>query len=157
MSDTLPPYEYSPFPVTEDPDDIYIRLMTLHPGPKTGPITCTIFETRLSQVSEHKFEAVSYCWGDPEDQFDIFIVPSSLVSARSGRVLRVNRSLEPFLYRTRSVGRPRPRTLWVRMTFCPAPACVTERASLDFQIPLDAPQAFAPLRLLLTNLPMFAG
>ncbi|KAF2874995.1 heterokaryon incompatibility protein-domain-containing protein [Massariosphaeria phaeospora] len=108
-------YQHQPLPTPEDSSDIYIRLVVLAEGPKTGPLHCHIIQTLLSQAPE--YETVSYCWGDGKDQNEIFIDALSESSAThssnnaTSLPLLVPNSLTPFLYRTRARGID--RTLWI--------------------------------------------
>ena len=89
-------YQYRPLP-SGDP---HIRLIKLHPGPNTGEITCSVFQCVLTEAPE--YEAVSYCWGDPEDKTTITC---------DGKSLQIPSALRPFLLRTRAKGRE--RSLWI--------------------------------------------
>jgi hypothetical protein len=107
-------YTYSPLTTSSDPDDIHIRLLSLPPGPRTGPITCSIFETRLADAPE--YEVLSYRWGSPLDQASIYVTSPSTPTSPSPLVLDdqciiIPASLISFLYRTRAVGRT--RTVWI--------------------------------------------
>lgn len=88
---------------TLDTDALHIRLVKLHalpPGSKDGEITCSIGEYSLSEAPE--YEALSYCWGDANNQITL---------ACDGKTLKVPASLRPFLLRTRAKGRE--RILWI--------------------------------------------
>ncbi|KAF4628511.1 hypothetical protein G7Y89_g9641 [Cudoniella acicularis] len=89
-------YQYQPLPS----GDLRIRLVKLHSGPKTGEITCSVLQCILSETPE--YEAVSYCWGNPEDKTTITC---------DGKSLQVPSTLRPFLLRTRAKGRE--RILWI--------------------------------------------
>jgi hypothetical protein len=107
-------YAYSPLTKSSDPNDIYIRLLSLPPGPRTGPITCSVFETRLANTPD--YEVLSYQWGNPLDQANIYVTPLSTPTSLGPSVLddqciSIPASLIPFLYRTRAVGRT--RTFWI--------------------------------------------
>lgn len=105
------PYQYKPLRNDEGSKEFFIRLITLHPGPQTGPITCSISRISLSEASHRGYEALSYCWGNQADKLDIYITPDAETPADQGEVLSVTASLKPFLYRTRVRGQP--RTLWI--------------------------------------------
>lgn len=105
-------YEYKPLPTVEGSVDIYIRLLRLPPGPRSGPINCSIFVTRLSEAPE--FEAVSYCWGLSSDGDTIYVTDEGNADAAlPGAALQVPGSITQFLYRTRGHRIPRTRTFWI--------------------------------------------
>jgi hypothetical protein len=109
-------YQYKPLPVVEGADDIYVRLLRLPPGPRFGPINCSILVTRLSVAPE--FEAVSYCWRPSSslshDSDTIYVTNEDDTNpAHPGAALRVPGSIIPFLYRTRGHRVPRTRTFWI--------------------------------------------
>ena len=92
-------YQYEPLPS----GDFRIRLVKLYPGPKTGEITCSILQCILSESRE--YEAVSYCWGDPEDKTTITC---------DGKSLQVPSTLRPFLLHARAnLPKGRARFLWI--------------------------------------------
>ncbi|KAF2266028.1 HET-domain-containing protein [Lojkania enalia] len=101
----MEPYEYDPLPASSFQSDFSIRLIILPPGPRTGPISITVFNTKLSQAPDYR--ALSYCWGDPKEQGIISITSSS----GKNRSLKVPASLIPFLYRTRARGES--ITIWI--------------------------------------------
>jgi hypothetical protein len=105
-------YQYQSLPVITDSEDIYIRLLRLPPGPRSGAITCSIFSTRLSEAPE--FEAVSYCWGPSLDGDTIYVTnKNDSKDSPSHAALKVPGSIVPFLYRTRGHRIPRERTFWI--------------------------------------------
>jgi hypothetical protein len=92
-------YEYQALP----PGDFRIRLVQLHPGPKSGEIICSVIQCILSESRE--YEAVSYCWGDPEDKTTITC---------DGKSLQVPSTLRPFLLHARAnLTKGRARFLWI--------------------------------------------
>lgn len=105
-------YQYQPLPDMEGSDDVYIRLICLPPGPRSGRIYCSIITALLSDAPQ--FDAVSYCWGLASDQTNIYITdetePSNLTL---GKALQVPTSIIPFLHRTRSHEVSRNRILWI--------------------------------------------
>lgn len=118
-------YQHTPLSQPDKPDDIYIRLIKLPPGPATGRIVCSLIKTPLSQAPE--FEALSYCWGDGATE-QIYILPSTSLNTCSttwetdqqfeeanARYLEVPESLVPFLLRTRRKAKQTgtERLLWV--------------------------------------------
>jgi hypothetical protein len=109
-------YQYKLLPVIESVDDIYIRLLRLPPGPRSGPINCSLLVTKLSEAPE--FEAVSYCWRPSpnlsHDSDTIYVTNEDDHNpAYPGAALRVPGSITPFLYRTRGHRVPRTRTFWI--------------------------------------------
>ncbi|KAF1996693.1 hypothetical protein P154DRAFT_565885 [Amniculicola lignicola CBS 123094] len=114
--DSMSSYRYDQLPDVKDPKDLYIRLLLLPPGPKTGPISCRVFTTLLSQAPA--FDAVSYCWGKGKDTIllrpggnpDLHIKESN-VDVPAETLLQVPASLIPLLYRTRYQGHS--CVLWV--------------------------------------------
>ncbi|KAL5113646.1 hypothetical protein ACEQ8H_008485 [Pleosporales sp. CAS-2024a] len=105
-------YQYQPFPIVQGSDDIYIRLLCLPPGPRSGPIVCSIVTTLLSEAP--KFAAVSYCWGLASDHTDIYVTDGAKpAESGSGKVLQVPTSIISFLYRTRSQDGAETCLLWI--------------------------------------------
>jgi hypothetical protein len=103
-------YQYQSLPTIPDSEDIYIRLIRLPPGPRSGSIHCEIFLTRLSEAPN--FEALSYCWG-PSHHGETIYITSSGEDPSAYAALRIPGSLVPFLYRTRGHRLPRVRTFWI--------------------------------------------
>ena len=99
-------YQYQPLPSP----DTHIRLIELPPGKKSGVITCTMAPHPIAQCPE--YEAVSHCWGDPNDKVAIQILDDSDDTTGNGAatMLRIPSSLNAFLLRTRARGTK--RTLW---------------------------------------------
>ncbi|KAF2132859.1 hypothetical protein P153DRAFT_333514 [Dothidotthia symphoricarpi CBS 119687] len=112
------PYEYQDLQTSEDEDDIYIRLIELYHGPKTGPVVCRIISTLLSEAPV--FEAVSYCWGQ-SDPGTIYITDKDPDSAQqlladgalADNALNIPGSLIPFLQRTQALGNSMLRMFWI--------------------------------------------
>lgn len=76
-----------------------IRVLDLLPPDGTDEVRCRIRHVRLSD--QPKYEALSYCWGDPKDTLSIFC---------DGYVMKVTKNLYSFLTTHRyPVG---SRTLW---------------------------------------------
>ncbi|KAH0565750.1 hypothetical protein GP486_000847 [Trichoglossum hirsutum] len=79
-------FQYRALPPTSSPSGLpFIRLLELLPGTETDPINSILTEVELSQ--NLVYEAVSYCWGDPDDGAIItcneqdLIVPKNLAVA----------------------------------------------------------------------------
>ncbi|KAK0107960.1 hypothetical protein ONS96_003743 [Cadophora gregata f. sp. sojae] len=87
----LEPYQYRDLP-TDEQGGIYIRLVEFHPTEEpTGlPPPCSITEHPLSDCP--KYEAVSYFWGPPINQGQIFC---------DGKTINVPANLHAFLSRMR--------------------------------------------------------
>ncbi|KAH7399672.1 heterokaryon incompatibility protein-domain-containing protein [Pyrenochaeta sp. MPI-SDFR-AT-0127] len=107
------PYEYQPLPeLDESSDDVYIRLLELHQGPRWGPITGRLYSTLLSKAPA--FLALSYCWGSIHRNATIHITNAAPPrDIENDNTLRIPTSLIPFLYRTRDRYNVRARTLWI--------------------------------------------
>jgi hypothetical protein len=117
-SDGITAFRYPPLTVSEHNGPI-IRLLTLMSGAGDDPIRCQISAVPLS--NNIKFEAISYCWGDPTDQSSISCNSSSLT---------VPRNLATAL---RSLRLPNePRTLWAD-AICINQTCTAEK---DAQVQL---------------------
>jgi hypothetical protein len=92
-------FQYRALPPTPSPSSLpFIRLLELLPGTETDPINSILREVQLSQNLD--YEAVSYCWGDPNDTAIItcneqdLIVPRNLaVALRNMRRLNKPRHL----------------------------------------------------------------
>jgi Heterokaryon incompatibility protein (HET) len=81
---------------------IHTRLLALLPGSKDGLVQCRIVPVRLGDAIDVPiYQALSYCWGDPED--------TEMISCDDVMV-PVTRSLEAALRNLRL--RDRPRMLW---------------------------------------------
>jgi hypothetical protein len=104
-------YQYQPLPIIPDSEDIYIRLLELPPGPRFGPIYCSIYTVRLSEAPD--YEAVSYCWGATLDGDTLYVTARDDQAPTSDAALTVPGSIIPFLYRTRGHQVPRVRTFWI--------------------------------------------
>jgi hypothetical protein len=104
-------YLYQPLPIIPDSEDIYIRLLELPPGPRSGPIHCSVYAVRLSEAPD--YEAVSYCWGPSLDGDTIYVTARDNQPVTYDAALTVPGSIIPFLYRTRGHRVPRVRTFWI--------------------------------------------
>ena len=96
-------YVYAPLPPGEResvPGDIHIRLVELQPGEPEEDISCSLSSHKLSAAP--KYEAVSYCWGDPDDRTEIMCDDKSL---------QIQSNVKDFLQRARAKGTL--RTLWI--------------------------------------------
>jgi len=76
-----------------------IRLLQLHPGSWSDPISINIFITELEFAPQ--YEALSYVWGDPLERVPILC---------NGRTLKITRNLHSAFRRVRL--HDRPRVLW---------------------------------------------
>jgi hypothetical protein len=74
----------------------FIRLLKLHPRRDPNQVEASLLEVPLS--SEVWYEAVSYCWGDPQDVSSILC---------NGRQLHVPRQLEVALRNIQHPDKPR--------------------------------------------------
>jgi hypothetical protein len=75
-------YEYEPLQHNDS-----IRILVLHPSPEeSDPITCTIQHVRLSDA-QLRYEALSYTWGDPTQQYEIHF-PESQSTLTVGKTCR---------------------------------------------------------------------
>ena len=106
-------YQYLPLPLSEP----HIRLIELPPGKNSGVVTCRIAHHPLAQAP--KYEAVSHCWGDPEDKATIEILADDTADDGTGPPrttrLAIPGNLNAFLLRTRAKGAATghvTRTLW---------------------------------------------
>jgi hypothetical protein len=73
-----------------------LRILELQPGTRQDDIICTLREYPLFNVPP--YEALSYCWGDPNDVTPIDI---------DGFNLNITRSLRSALFHLRRPGEPR--------------------------------------------------
>ena len=105
------PYQYQSLPNLHDPEDVYIRLLELHEGPPSGPITGRLYSILLSKAP--KFFAVSYCWGSPTQKSTIHLTNvAPFCDLGDDNTLEIPATLIPLLYRIR--GWPvKARTLWI--------------------------------------------
>ncbi len=105
------PYQYQPLPILRDSEDVYIRLLVLHEGPPSGPITGRLYSTLLSEAP--KFYAVSYCWGPPTKKGTIHLTNAAPPrDLGNDNTLSIPATLIPLLHRIR--GWPlKARTLWI--------------------------------------------
>jgi hypothetical protein len=98
------PYKYALLPSSNPsrftPSDLYIRLVHLSNGELDGNLSCSMEPYKLSTAP--KYEALSYCWGDPNDKAEITC---------DGRRLEIQGNLRDFLLRTRAKGTS--RMLWI--------------------------------------------
>ncbi|KAH3945557.1 hypothetical protein HBI56_095490 [Parastagonospora nodorum] len=105
-------YEYKRLPTIDGSDDVYIRLLCLPSGPRSGDIKCSLITTRLSKVPE--FEAVSYCWGALLDRDFIYVTGENEHRGSAvGAALQVPRSIIPFLHCARGQHNRKTRILWI--------------------------------------------
>lgn len=105
-------YQYNRLPTIDGSDDVYIRLLCLPPGPRSGQIKCSLITTRLSQALE--FDAVSYCWGPLLDRDFIYIAHEKEHRGSAvGDALGVPNSIIPFLHCARGQHNRRTRVLWI--------------------------------------------
>lgn len=75
-----------------DPALEQIRILILHPGPKSAELCCSLAYTSLGAADHKKYEAVSYCWGDINDVESIKLNGRSFVITKSaGGALRAFR------------------------------------------------------------------
>lgn len=89
-------YQYSPLPGKD-----YIRILTLFHGDKNTVPMCHILVIPFDRV-EDTYEALSYCWGDPNSKIDVIC---------NGRRLAVTANLYDALQAFRDAHKP--RVLWV--------------------------------------------
>src|SRR5450755_1186878 len=82
-------FQYHPLtPVTSRTTQPKIRLVELLPGPGSEQVECVLKEAYLSDNAS--YEAISYCWGDPNDRTSIVCnkrllsVPKTLFAALRG-------------------------------------------------------------------------
>lgn len=90
-------FTYTPLPVESESDSIRVieRLPDVHPA----PVSCIVRHVRLNE--KPRFEATSYCWGNPE--------PPKFVIC-NGKSLNITESPYIALHRLRNAAEP--RTLW---------------------------------------------
>jgi hypothetical protein len=88
-------YQYIPLPGSD-----YIRTLTLFPGVKDTVPRCHISAVPLDRV-EDTYEALSYCWGDPNNKVDVIC---------NGRRLAVTANLYDALQALRD--EQKSRVLW---------------------------------------------
>jgi hypothetical protein len=95
-----------------DSEDVYIRLLEVHNGPPSGPITGRLYSTLLSKAPA--FWAVSYCWGPPTHKGTIHITNAAPPrDLENDNTLEIPATLIPFFYQVRGWRYVRPRTLWI--------------------------------------------
>jgi hypothetical protein len=94
-SSELERYKYRPLPGID-----YIRTLTLLPGDKDTVPRCHISAVPFDQI-EDTYEALSYCWGDPNNKVDIIC---------NERRLAVTTNLYDALQAFRN--EQKPRVLW---------------------------------------------
>jgi hypothetical protein len=91
------PYKYTPLsspnPSGITPSDLYIRLVQLPAGELDGNLSCSMEPYNLSTAP--KYEALSYCWSDPNNKAEVTC---------DGRRLEIQGNLRDFLLRTRAKG-----------------------------------------------------
>jgi hypothetical protein len=106
------PYQYQPLPVLHNSEDVYIRLLEIHKGPPSGPITGRLYTTLLSEAPA--FYAVSYCWGSMTRKGTIHITNAAPPrDLENDNTLEIPATLIPFLYQIRGRRFLKARTLWV--------------------------------------------
>ncbi|KAG9188028.1 hypothetical protein G6011_01951 [Alternaria panax] len=106
------PYQYQPLPVLHDSEDVYIRLLELHRGPPSGPITGRLYSTLLSKAPT--FYAVSYCWGPLAHKGTIHITNAAPPrDLENDNTLEIPATLIPLLYQMRGWRLLKARTLWI--------------------------------------------
>jgi hypothetical protein len=106
------PYQYQPLPVLHDSEDVYIRLLELHRGPPSGPITGRLYSILLSKAP--KFYALSYCWGKETHRGTIHITNAAPPrDIENDNTLEIPATLIPLLYQIRGWAWLKARTLWV--------------------------------------------
>jgi hypothetical protein len=91
------PYKYTPLsspnPSGITPSDLYIRLVQLSAEELDGNLSCSMEPYNLSTAP--KYEALSYCWSDPNNKAKVTC---------DGRRLEIQGNLRDFLLRTRAKG-----------------------------------------------------
>ncbi|KAB2099390.1 hypothetical protein AG0111_0g12330 [Alternaria gaisen] len=106
------PYQYQSLPILRDPEDVYIRLLELHKGPPSGPITGRLYTTLLSKAPT--FYAVSYCWGPPTHKGTVHITNAAPPrDLENDNTLEIPATLVPLLYQMRGWRLLKARTLWI--------------------------------------------
>jgi hypothetical protein len=85
----------------------FIRLLALSPGVGTMPLRATLIEALLDEAPG--FEALSYCWGDPDPPDAILIRRDGDAGERDS--LPITRNCGAALRRLRNA--TAPRMLWV--------------------------------------------
>ncbi|KAH8752360.1 heterokaryon incompatibility protein-domain-containing protein [Hyaloscypha finlandica] len=88
---------YSPIPASGDG----FRILRLRPGSPDDSVECDVINARLDSSNLLSYDALSYCWGDPDDRETITV---------HGREQHVTRNLQAALRQLRSVSRD--RLLW---------------------------------------------
>ncbi|KAK8139489.1 hypothetical protein PG984_002869 [Apiospora sp. TS-2023a] len=86
------------------PEEQSFRLITIQPGHRLEPLSCTLQVARLLDDDEHapEYEAISYVWGSD---------PPSVRITVNGQSFLVSRSLHRNMVRLR--GSEKPRTVWI--------------------------------------------
>ena len=110
------PYRYPPLPLN------HIRLIRLEPSSDpSAPLRCTLSDSDL-QTSDIPYEALSYAWGPPKFDHDLYVGDDA--------VLRITSSLHGALKRLRRY--PRPRRVWADAV------CINQASDVEkrVQIPL---------------------
>ena len=106
------PYQYQPLPTLHNSEDVYIRLLEVHRGPPSGPITGRLYTTLLSKAP--KFYALSYNWGREPHNATIHITNAAPPrDLENDNILEIPRTLIPLLYEIRGWRWQKARTLWV--------------------------------------------
>lgn len=89
------------FQYTELAEGQNIRLLTLLPGDAADPLSCTLEHHCLDHLGV-PYEALSYCWGDPDPICSIIV---------DDTILKIAVNLRSALHHLRY--KDRPRTLWI--------------------------------------------
>ncbi|KAI4610410.1 hypothetical protein J4E80_008174 [Alternaria sp. BMP 0032] len=106
------PYQYQPLPILQNSEDVYIRLLEVHRGPRSGPITGRLYTTLLSEAP--KFYALSYCWGPEPHEATIHITNAAPPrDLENDNTLKIPKTLIPLLYEIRGWRWLETRTIWV--------------------------------------------
>jgi hypothetical protein len=88
---------YSPIPASGGG----FRILRLRPGSPDDSVECDLIIARLDSSNLLSYDALSYCWGDPDNRETITV---------HGREQHVTRNLHAALRQLRSVSRD--RLLW---------------------------------------------
>lgn len=76
-----------------DKDKKDIRLIILDPGLSEDPISCSLIYTSLLNPSVISYEALSYCWGDSQDNQNIDVTTFDQDGVRKQHLLPITSSL----------------------------------------------------------------
>ncbi|CAI6097243.1 unnamed protein product [Clonostachys chloroleuca] len=82
-------YPYSSLPPNT------IRLLTIHPGSPHDPVSCGLDHADVRQPP--KYEALSYCWGDPKDTTPITCdgIPFNVTKSLHSALVRLRLPIQP--------------------------------------------------------------